>query len=31
MEMAVGIALIVISVIQIAWVVRTVQANLPRA
>jgi hypothetical protein len=31
METAVGIALIVISAIEIAWIVRTVQANLPRA
>jgi hypothetical protein len=31
MEMAVGIALIVIAAIQIAWIVRIVQANLPRA
>ena len=30
METAVGIALIVISVIEISWIVRTVQANLPR-
>jgi hypothetical protein len=30
-EMAVGIALIVISVLLIAFIVRTVQANLPRA
>jgi hypothetical protein len=29
--MAVGIALIVISVLLIAFIVRTVQANLPRA
>lgn len=31
MEMAVGIALIVISVLLIAFIVRTVQANMPRA
>jgi len=31
METAVGIALIVISAIEIAWIVRTVQANMPRA
>lgn len=31
METAVGIVLIVISAIEIAWIVRTVQANLPRA
>jgi len=30
-ETAVGIALIVISAIEIAWIVRIVQANLPRA
>lgn len=30
METAVGIALIVISAIEIAWIVRTVQANLAR-
>jgi hypothetical protein len=30
-EMAIGLALIVISAIEIAWIVRTVQANLPRA
>ena len=30
MEMAVGIALIVISAIMIAFIVRTVQANMPR-
>jgi hypothetical protein len=29
--MAVGIALIVISVLLIAFIVRTVQANMPRA
>jgi len=28
MELAVGIALIVISAVEIAWIVRTVQANL---
>jgi hypothetical protein len=31
METAVGIILIVLSVIEIAWIVRLVQANLPRA
>jgi len=31
MEMLVGIALVVIAAIEIGWVVRTVQANLPRA
>jgi hypothetical protein len=31
METAIGIALIVISAIEIAWIVRTVQANMPRA
>ena len=30
METAVGILLIVISAIEIAWIVRTVQANMPR-
>jgi hypothetical protein len=30
-ETAVGLALIVISAIEIAWIVRTVQANMPRA
>jgi hypothetical protein len=30
-ETAIGIALIVISAIEIAWIVRTVQASLPRA
>ena len=30
METAVGIVLIVISAIEIAWIVRTVQANMPR-
>jgi hypothetical protein len=30
-EMAVGVALIVISVLLIAFIVRTVQANMPRA
>ncbi len=30
METAVGIALIVISALEIAFIVRTVQANLPR-
>jgi hypothetical protein len=30
-ETAIGVALIVISAIEIAWIVRTVQANLPRA
>jgi len=29
-ETAIGLALIVISAIEIAWIVRTVQANLPR-
>lgn len=29
--MAVGIVLIVISALEIAWIVRTVQVNLPRA
>jgi hypothetical protein len=29
--MAVGVALIVISVLLIAFIVRTVQANMPRA
>jgi hypothetical protein len=28
---AVGIALVVIATIEIGWIVRTVQANLPRA
>jgi hypothetical protein len=31
METAVGIALIVIAAVEIAAIVRTVQANLPRA
>ncbi len=31
METAVGIALIVISAIEIAWIVRIVQANMPRS
>jgi len=31
METAVGIVLIVISGLEVAWIVRTVQANLPRA
>ena len=31
MEMLVGIALVVIAAIEIGWIVRTVQANLPRA
>ena len=31
METAIGFALIVISVILIALIVRTVQANMPRA
>lgn len=31
MEIAVGIALIVIAAAEIAAIVRTVQANLPRA
>jgi hypothetical protein len=30
METLVGIALVVIAAIEIAWVVRTVQANMPR-
>ncbi len=30
METAIGIALIVISAIEIGWIVRTVQANMPR-
>ncbi len=29
-EMAIGLALILISVVMIAFIVRTVQANLPR-
>ena len=28
METAIGIALIVISAVEIAWIVRTVQANM---
>jgi hypothetical protein len=31
MEMLVGIALVVIAAVEIGWIVRTVQANLPRA
>ena len=30
METAIGIVLIVISAIEIGWIVRTVQANMPR-
>ena len=30
METAIGIARIVISAIEIGWIVRTVQANMPR-
>lgn len=30
METAIGIALIVISAIEIGWIVRAVQANMPR-
>ena len=30
MEMAVGLALILISLVMIVFIVRTVQANLPR-
>ena len=31
METLVGVALVVIAAIEIAWIVRTVQANMPRA
>jgi hypothetical protein len=31
MEMAISLALILISAIEIGWIVRTVQANMPRA
>jgi hypothetical protein len=31
METLVGIALVVIAAIETAWIVRTVQANMPRA
>ena len=31
METAIGIVLIVISAIEIAWIIREVQANTPKA
>jgi len=31
METLVGIALVVIAAIEIGWIVRAVQANMPRA
>jgi hypothetical protein len=30
MEIAVGIALIIIAALEIAWIIRTVSANTPR-